>query len=115
MCPYDGVHLSRAHVAVDAIPGLGVVTRERPKPRPRQAQGQARVLRGLVPTVIPPEGGHFPVLALANVPEAMPFYYLAHALLGMLPSTAAVPGHNAFANVRYGDLLDASRTLVGVV
>ncbi|KAL1409624.1 hypothetical protein Q8F55_003619 [Vanrija albida] len=44
--------------------------------------------------------------------EAMPFYFLAHSLLSMLiASSATDPGHNAFANLKYNDLLEASRTL----
>lgn len=45
--------------------------------------------------------------------EAMPFYFLAHSLLGMLiASNAPDAGHNTFANLKYNDLLEASRTLV---
>lgn len=51
---------------------------------------------------------------LSYCEEAMPFFFLAQGLLSKLASAPAALGktrRNAFAEVSYSELLDASRTL----
>ncbi|WRT63453.1 uncharacterized protein IL334_000358 [Kwoniella shivajii] len=74
----------------------------------------------IVTTGISPESGSSgsttrePELAketLNYCEDALPFYWLAVALLNQLNSSPnSAPGHNHFSGVRYGDMLKAART-----